>query len=124
MLISVVLYLGFGLTYNAVCSQCSGLTNPYWVMQNSLMDPVQYLVLVISGILSILPRYIMPLQTPESVFFKLFQLLFRIFIRVVTNTLQPTEVVTAVRVRRRERDTKKMLENVETKAGFIKFFRF
>jgi len=102
MLISVVLYLGFGLTYNAVCSQCSGLTNPYWVMQNSLMDPVQYLVLVISGILSILPR---------------------IFIRVVTNTLQPTEVVTAVRVRRRERDTKKMLENVETKAGFIKFFR-
>jgi len=102
MLTSVVLYLGFGLTYNAVCSNCSGLTNPYWVMQHGLMDPIQHLVLVITAILSILPR---------------------IFIRVVTNTLQPTDVVNAVRLRRRERDTKKMLENVETKSGFIKFFR-
>merc|ERR1740124_1177074 len=102
MLTSVVLYLGFGLTYNAVCSNCSGLTNPYWVMQHGLMDPVQHLVLVITAILSILPR---------------------IFIRVVTNTLHPTDVVNAVRLRRQERDTKKMLDNVETKSGFIKFFR-
>lgn len=101
-LASVVLYLGFGLTYNAVCSQCEGLTNPYWVMQHGLMDPTQYLVLVITAILSTLPR---------------------IFIRAVTNTLQPTDVVTAVRIRRRERNTKKMLEKVESKAGFIKFFR-
>jgi len=103
MLTSVVLYLGFGLTYNAVCSNCSGLTNPYWVMQHGLMDPVQHLVLVITAILSILPR---------------------IFIRVVTNTLHPTDVVNAVRLRRQERDTKKMLDNVETKSGFIKFFRY
>jgi len=102
MLTSIVLYLGFGLTYNAVCSNCEGLTNPYWVMQHSLMDPVQHLVLVITGLLSNLPR---------------------IFIRVMTNTLQPTEVINAVKVRRKERDTKKMLEKVETKAGFIKFFR-
>ena len=56
MLVSVVLYLGFGLTYNAVCYQCEGLTNPYWVMQHSLMDPAQYLVLVITAVMSVLPR--------------------------------------------------------------------
>ena len=102
MLTSVVLYLGFGLTYNAVCSNCEGLTNPYWVMQHGLMDPTQYLVLVITALLATLPR---------------------LFIRAVTGTLHPSEVITAVRIRRRERDTKKMLEKVETKAGFIKFFR-
>merc|ERR1740124_136090 len=102
MLTSVVLYLGFGLTYNAVCSNCEGLTNPYWVMQHGLMDPTQYLVLVITALLATLPR---------------------LFIRAVTGTLQPSEVITAVRIRRRERDTKKMLEKVESKAGFIKFFR-
>merc|ERR1719209_1696516 len=102
MLVSVVLYLGFGLTYNAVCSNCAGLTNPYWVMQHGLMDPVQYLVLVITAVLSTLPR---------------------VFMRAVTNTLQPTGVITAVRLRRQERNTKKMLDKVETKAGFVKFFR-
>ena len=102
MLVSVVLYLGFGLTYNAVCSNCAGLTNPYWVMQHGLMDPVQYLVLIITAVLSTLPR---------------------VFMRAVTNTLQPTGVITAVRLRRQERNTKKMLDKVETKAGFVKFFR-
>ena len=102
MLTSVVLYLVFGLTYNAVCSNCEGLTNPYWVMQHGLMDPTQYLVLIITALLATLPR---------------------LFIRAVTGTLQPSEVITAVRIRRRERDTKKMLEKVESKAGFIKFFR-
>merc|ERR1719320_573820 len=102
MLVSVVLYLGFGLTYNAVCSNCAGLTNPYWVMQHGLMDPVQYLVLIITAVLSTLPR---------------------VFMRAVTNTLQPTGVITAVKLRRQERNTKKMLDKVETKAGFVKFFR-
>ena len=32
-MLSVGLYLGFGLIYNAVCYQCQGLTNPYLVMQ-------------------------------------------------------------------------------------------
>ena len=33
IVLSVGLYLGFGLIYNAVCYQCQGLTNPYLVMQ-------------------------------------------------------------------------------------------
>ena len=33
IVLSIGLYLGFGLIYNAVCYQCQGLTNPYLVMQ-------------------------------------------------------------------------------------------
>merc|ERR1711915_774666 len=49
MLVSVVLYLGFGLIYNAVCYQCQGLTNPYLVMQHGLAEPSQWAVLLLTG---------------------------------------------------------------------------
>ena len=58
VIISVILYIGFGLIYNAVCSNCDGLTNPYWVMQNSLTDPTQYLILLMTAVLTLLPRYL------------------------------------------------------------------
>ena len=58
ILMSVVLYIGFGLIYNGVCygDKCPGLTSPYWVMQVNLSDPAQYLVLLLTGVLSIIPR--------------------------------------------------------------------
>merc|ERR1719397_585818 len=56
VLLSVLLYLGFGVTYNAVCYQCEGVTNPYQVIQHSLADPAQHLLLLLTGVLAILPR--------------------------------------------------------------------
>ena len=76
VLLSVLLYLGFGVTYNAVCYQCEGVTNPYQVLhsgvlhctalhctalllqviQHSLADPAQHLLLLLTGVLAILPR--------------------------------------------------------------------
>ena len=55
---SILLYVGFGLIYNGVCygDKCPGLTSPYWVMQENLADPVQYLLLLLTGVLSIMPR--------------------------------------------------------------------
>ena len=55
---SIFLYVGFGLIYNGVCygDKCPGLTSPYWVMQANLADPAQYLVLLLSGVLSVIPR--------------------------------------------------------------------
>ena len=53
---SIFLYVGFGLIYNGVCSECEGLTNPYWVMQNSLTDPAQYLIILLTAVLVLLPR--------------------------------------------------------------------
>ena len=57
VLLSVLIYIVFGLIYNGVCYECEGLTNPYWVMETSLSDPVQYLILIITGVLILLPRY-------------------------------------------------------------------
>ena len=83
-MLSIALYLGFGLIYNAVCYQCQGLTNPYLVMQvgydedggdddddggddeddndddalqHGLAEPSQWAVLLITGVVSALPRF-------------------------------------------------------------------
>jgi len=80
--LSIGLYLAFGLIYNSVCSQCEGLTNPYRVMHNSLSDPTQWLVLLLTGVLSNLPR---------------------VFCRAVTNSLNPTDIARAVIQRRAQR---------------------
>ena len=52
VLLSVLIYVVFGLIYNGVCSECEGLTNPYWVMQNSLTDPAQWLTLLLTGVIA------------------------------------------------------------------------
>ena len=83
IVLSIGLYLGFGLIYNAVCYQCQGLTNPYLVMQvgydddddsddggdddddhddhdtlqHGLAEPSQWAVLLITGVVSALPRF-------------------------------------------------------------------
>jgi len=75
IVLSIGLYLGFGLIYNAVCYQCQGLTNPYLVMQHGLAEPSQWAVLLITGVVSALPR---------------------VFCRAVANSLHPTEVARAV----------------------------
>ena len=54
--LSTSIYIGFGLIYNGVCSECEGLTNPYWAMQNSLTDPAQYLIILLTAVLVLLPR--------------------------------------------------------------------
>merc|ERR1719481_673905 len=86
IVLSIGLYLAFGLIYNSVCYQCAGLTNPYLVMQHGLSDPAQYAVLVITGILSALPR---------------------IFCRAVVNSIHPTDVARAVIERRAQRNLAK-----------------
>jgi len=79
VLLSMVLYLGFGLTYNAVCYQCAGLTNPYLVMQHGMAEPAQWAVLLLTGVVSALPR---------------------VLCRAITNSINPTEVARAVIQRR------------------------
>merc|ERR1719225_1405913 len=78
--LSTSIYIGFGLIYNGVCSECSGLTNPYWVMQNSLTDPAQYLIILLTAVLVLLPR---------------------LCVRVWVNTVHPSELVIALKVESR-----------------------
>ena len=102
VLLSVLIYVVFGLIYNGVCSECEGLTNPYWVMQNSLTDPSQWLTLLLTGVLVVVPR---------------------LCVRAAVNTLRPSDLVLALRLDRRTRDTQHRMEQVETRNGFVKFFR-
>merc|ERR1719410_985366 len=100
--LSTSIYIGFGLIYNGVCSECEGLTNPYWVMQNSLTDPAQYLIILLTGVLVVTPR---------------------LCVQAWSNTLHPSDLVLALRLDKRTRDTQHRMEQVETRNGFVKFFR-
>ena len=97
-----MIYVVFGLIYNGVCYECEGLTNPYWVMQNSLTDPAQWLILVLTGVLVVAPR---------------------LCVQAWSNTLHPSDLVLALRLDKRTRDTQHRMEQVETRNGFVKFFR-
>jgi phospholipid-translocating ATPase len=100
MVISVVLYLAFGLSYNAICYDCDGLTNPYWVMQKSFQDINQYWVLLLSAILSALPRVIC---------------------RVIENTFYMSDVTKAMLKRKLNRAAEKRAMNGETSGWSNKF---
>lgn len=102
IILSVSIYVVFGLIYNAICSTCEGLTNPYWVMQYHLTDPSQYLILVLTVILVFIPRLV---------------------VRVFLNTIQPTELIRAVRAEKKEKSTNNRIHQMESRQGFVKFFR-
>jgi len=100
--LSVGIYLGFGLIYNAVCTNCEGLTNPYWVMQNSFSDPFQYLILLLTLVLTLLPR---------------------LCVKALVNTIQPSDLIIAQKLEKRMENTKNKMNQVESKQGFVKFFQ-
>ena len=57
VLLSVLLYMGFSLVYNAVCVTCHGLPNPYWVMEHCLMTVPFWATLILTCVLAFLPRF-------------------------------------------------------------------
>lgn len=57
MVLSVVAYFIFTLAVGAVCIKCMPPANPYWIMQRHLMDPLFYLVCVMSVVIALLPRF-------------------------------------------------------------------
>jgi len=95
ILLSVGLYLAFGLIYNAVCSDCQGLTNPYLVMQHTMSDPNHYLILILTAVASAIPRVVG---------------------RVIENTFRPSDVIVAVKQRRFTRDLEKKARGTKSSA--------
>ncbi|XP_004587525.2 phospholipid-transporting ATPase VB [Ochotona princeps] len=57
MLGSFLMYFLVTLLYNGVCVTCNSPTNPYWVIQRQLADPIFYLVCVLTPAVALLPRY-------------------------------------------------------------------
>ncbi|XP_068134633.1 phospholipid-transporting ATPase VD [Hyperolius riggenbachi] len=56
--LSVVAYFVFSLALAATCVKCMPPANPYWIMQTQMMDPVFYLVCVLSVLVALLPRLV------------------------------------------------------------------
>nr|XP_031361928.1 probable phospholipid-transporting ATPase VB [Lonchura striata domestica] len=57
MICSVAFYLIFSVIYNAACLLCSPPTNPYWIMERQLKDPIFYLLCLITPVIALLPRF-------------------------------------------------------------------
>ncbi|XP_078407140.1 phospholipid-transporting ATPase VB isoform X1 [Cetorhinus maximus] len=55
---SIALYFLITLVYSANCVTCNHPSNPYWIMQHQMTDPLFYLVCLITPVLALLPRYL------------------------------------------------------------------
>ncbi|XP_020846231.1 phospholipid-transporting ATPase VD isoform X2 [Phascolarctos cinereus] len=55
---SILLYFFFALVFGAMCVTCNPPSNPYWIMEEHMMDPVFHLVCVITTCVALLPRFI------------------------------------------------------------------
>ncbi|KAI3351840.1 hypothetical protein L3Q82_020667 [Scortum barcoo] len=57
MLGSVVLFFTVTLAYSGICVTCNPPSNPYWIIQNQMADPMFYLICIITTVVALLPRY-------------------------------------------------------------------
>ncbi|XP_021510324.2 phospholipid-transporting ATPase VD isoform X1 [Meriones unguiculatus] len=55
---SLVSYFFFALAFGALCVTCNPPSNPYWIMQEHMLDPVFYLVCVLTTCVALLPRFV------------------------------------------------------------------
>ncbi|XP_034037641.1 probable phospholipid-transporting ATPase VB [Thalassophryne amazonica] len=79
MLGSVAVYFIVTLIYTATCITCNPPSNPYWILQRQMEDPMFYLICFFTTVLALLPRY---------------------FFHAMKNTLNPSPLVEARRVDR------------------------
>ncbi|XP_014809815.1 PREDICTED: probable phospholipid-transporting ATPase VD [Calidris pugnax] len=56
---SILLYFVFALAFGATCKPHNPPSNPYWVMEKHMMDPVFYLVCLLTTCVALLPRYLL-----------------------------------------------------------------
>lgn len=54
---SILSYVFFTLAFGAMCVTCNPPSNPYWIMQEHILDPVFYLVCVLTTFVALLPRF-------------------------------------------------------------------
>ncbi|XP_076320991.1 phospholipid-transporting ATPase VD-like isoform X2 [Tachypleus tridentatus] len=57
-LLSVAVYFGFAVLYNALCRGSSFLQNPYWVMQHVMATAQYWFTVVLILVISCLPRFV------------------------------------------------------------------
>ncbi|XP_039630996.1 probable phospholipid-transporting ATPase VB isoform X2 [Polypterus senegalus] len=55
---SILFYFVVSLAYCATCVTCNAPSNPYFIMEMQMADPVFYLVCFITPVIALLPRYL------------------------------------------------------------------
>ncbi|GCC31931.1 phospholipid-transporting ATPase VD isoform X2 [Chiloscyllium punctatum] len=55
---SALLYFVFALAFGGTCINCNHPSNPYWIMEQQMSDPLFYLVCILATVIALLPRYI------------------------------------------------------------------
>lgn len=55
---SILSYFFFALAFGALCVTCNPPSNPYGIMQKHMLDPVFYLVCVLTTCVALLPRFV------------------------------------------------------------------
>uniref|UniRef100_A0A8C0BBN5 Phospholipid-transporting ATPase n=1 Tax=Buteo japonicus TaxID=224669 RepID=A0A8C0BBN5_9AVES len=56
---SILLYFVFALAFGATCKTHNPPSNPYWIMEKHMTDPVFYLVCLLTTCVALLPRYLL-----------------------------------------------------------------
>ncbi|KAM6261490.1 phospholipid-transporting ATPase VD isoform 2-T5 [Porphyrio hochstetteri] len=56
---SILLYFIFTLAFGATCKTHNPPSNPYWIMEKHMADPVFYLVCLLTTCVALLPRYVL-----------------------------------------------------------------
>ncbi|XP_030347289.1 probable phospholipid-transporting ATPase VD isoform X3 [Strigops habroptila] len=56
---SILFYFVFTLAFGATCKTHSPSSNPYWIMEKHMTDPVFYLVCLLTTCVALLPRYLL-----------------------------------------------------------------
>ncbi|XP_017395816.1 probable phospholipid-transporting ATPase VD isoform X2 [Cebus imitator] len=55
---SILSYFLFVIIFGAMCVTCNPPSNPYWIMQEHMLDPVFYLVCILTTYIALLPRFV------------------------------------------------------------------
>ncbi|KAM9027938.1 phospholipid-transporting ATPase VD isoform 1-T2 [Ara ararauna] len=56
---SILFYFVFTLAFGATCKTQNPSSNPYWIMEQHMTDPVFYLVCLLTTCVALLPRYLL-----------------------------------------------------------------
>ncbi|XP_009281865.1 PREDICTED: probable phospholipid-transporting ATPase VD [Aptenodytes forsteri] len=56
---SILFYFVFALAFGATCKSHNPPSNPYWIMEKHMTDPVFYLVCLLTTCVALLPRYLL-----------------------------------------------------------------
>jgi hypothetical protein len=63
IVLSISAYFAFSMAYNSICVQCLNLPSNYWVVQHAASSGTYWLVVFLSVVMALIPRFVYYLQS-------------------------------------------------------------